>query len=168
MSVHIVIPRKLYERLASLGVDVESKIIEILLNELKLDPREELEVYIELAERFLYEGKNLVDKDPVQASEKLYKAAEESVKALVIIHRVEEIIARVRERGRWRSEDLFNAVTMLRSVYGDEIRRLWNTAWTLHVWGFHEAKATKEYVEASVRDVELLVELVSRALKTQS
>jgi len=38
--------------------------------------------HLELAERFLSEGEKLVDKDPVQASEKLYKAAEEAVKAI--------------------------------------------------------------------------------------
>ena len=37
---------------------------------------------LELAEKFLAEGGELIDKDPVQASEKLYKAAEEAVKAL--------------------------------------------------------------------------------------
>jgi protein tyrosine phosphatase (PTP) superfamily phosphohydrolase (DUF442 family) len=37
--------------------------------------------HLELAERFLAEGRELIDKDPVQASEKLYKAAEEAVKS---------------------------------------------------------------------------------------
>jgi len=40
--------------------------------------------HLELAERFLTEGRGLIDKDPVQASEKLYKAAEEAVKAIAI------------------------------------------------------------------------------------
>jgi len=38
--------------------------------------------HIELAERFLAEGRELIDKDPVQASKKLYKTAEEAVKVL--------------------------------------------------------------------------------------
>ena len=40
--------------------------------------------HIEIAEKFLVEGRELIDKDPVQASEKLYKAAEETIKALAI------------------------------------------------------------------------------------
>jgi hypothetical protein len=32
----------------------------------------------------LVEGRELIDRDPIQASEKLYKASEESVKALAI------------------------------------------------------------------------------------
>jgi len=40
--------------------------------------------HVEIAEKFLVEGKELIDKDPVQASEKLYKAAEETVKALAL------------------------------------------------------------------------------------
>jgi PaREP1/PaREP8 domain containing family protein len=36
---------------------------------------------MELAVMFLEEGKELIDKDPVQASEKLYKATEEAIKA---------------------------------------------------------------------------------------
>jgi hypothetical protein len=36
--------------------------------------------HLKIAMRYLEEGINLVDKDPVQASEKLYKAAEEAVK----------------------------------------------------------------------------------------
>jgi hypothetical protein len=36
-----------------------------------------VESHLELASRYLDEGRRLVDKDPVQASEKLYKASEE-------------------------------------------------------------------------------------------
>jgi hypothetical protein len=39
---------------------------------------------IELALKYLEEGRALVEKDPVQASERLYRAAEEAVKALAL------------------------------------------------------------------------------------
>jgi hypothetical protein len=39
---------------------------------------------VELALRLLEEGKALADRDPVQASERLYKAVEEAVKALAL------------------------------------------------------------------------------------
>ena len=41
---------------------------------------------VELALRYLEEGKALVERDPVQASEKLYKAAEEAVRALALYY----------------------------------------------------------------------------------
>ena len=44
----------------------------------------EAERHLALALRYLEEGKTLIEKDPVKASEKLYKAAEEAVKALAI------------------------------------------------------------------------------------
>jgi hypothetical protein len=37
--------------------------------------------HFELTEMFLVDGKELIDKNPAQASEKLHKAAEEAVKA---------------------------------------------------------------------------------------
>ena len=50
-----------------------------------------------MAEKFLEDGKRLVDKDPIQASEKLYKATEECIKALTIHFGLEDIIKKVRE-----------------------------------------------------------------------
>jgi hypothetical protein len=35
--------------------------------------------HLELSTKYLNEGKSLIDKDPIQASEKLYKAAEEQI-----------------------------------------------------------------------------------------
>ena len=64
------------------------------------------ETHVELALKFLEEGKGLVDKDPIQASEKLYKAAEETVKALAIHFNLVNIIKSVNERGRWTVTDL--------------------------------------------------------------
>ncbi|RJS74072.1 hypothetical protein CW710_02345, partial [Candidatus Bathyarchaeota archaeon] len=57
-------------------------------------------------ERFLEEGKRLVDEDPVQASEKLYKAAEKAVKQLARSLGVEDVLKLVEERGRWTVTDL--------------------------------------------------------------
>ena len=62
------------------GIDV----IDLLSKALNLDPGERALAHLELAEKFLSEGVGLIDKDPAQASEKLYKAAEEAVKALAI------------------------------------------------------------------------------------
>lgn len=70
-----------------------------------------------------------------------------------------DIARRVRERGRWRADDFFVAVSELRRVYGDDIMRWWDAVCNLHVWGY-EAKATKRYVEERIEDVKKLVEIV--------
>jgi uncharacterized protein (UPF0332 family) len=160
--ITLSLPRVLFERLKMLDVDIESKIVDYLLQELKLNPNEEFEIHVELARKFLEEGKKMFEENPVQACEKLYKAAEEAIRALAIKHNIKEIIRRVGLRGRWKTDDFFDTVNILKKTYGDDIRRWWNTAWTLHVWGFHEAKATKEYVEANIQDIEHLVNLLVR------
>jgi hypothetical protein len=51
-----------------------------------------VESHLELSAKYLNEGKSLIDKNPIQASEKLYKAAEEVVKALTIYFNLSNII----------------------------------------------------------------------------
>ncbi len=160
--ITLCLPENLYKRLKTLNIDIESLIIDSLFQELNLDPNEEYESRVELAKRFFEEGTRLIDEDPVQASEKLYKAAEEAIKALIIKQDLAEILGKVRSRGRWKTEDFFEAINILRERYGDNIRRIWNSAWTLHVWGFHEAKATKEYVKANIQDIRDLIDLLKK------
>ncbi len=69
-------------------------MVELLAQMLGLDPREEAALHLELAERLLEGG------DAVQASERLYGAAEECVKAMAEALGVEEA-AEARRRGRW-------------------------------------------------------------------
>ena len=150
----IKIPEKLLDYLKE--VDLESYIIELILKDLNLDNEIELEVRTTLVKQFFEEGLTIIDKNPVQACEKLYKSAEEVIKVLILKHNINDIIKRVKERGRWKVDDFFEAISILRKIYGDEIRRYWSTAWEFHVWGFHEAKATKEYI---LERIEELVEL---------
>ncbi len=163
MSTVIRVPEILAKRARELGVDLESLAVDLLLRELGLDPGSDPRPHIELAEEFLTRAREHIARDPVQAAEKLYKAAEEAVKALAVEYNLTDILSKVEERGRWRAEDLFQAVAELSKRLGDEIRRCWHTAWTLHVWDFHEAKATRDHVEASAKDIELLVRLAKEA-----
>ena len=71
----------------------------------------EVKQRIDLAVKYLEEG--LADKDPVQASEKLYKAAEEAVKALAVCFSMEDILKVVGERGRWTVSELEKAVSRI-------------------------------------------------------
>ncbi len=75
-----------------------------------LSLRGEVNTHLELAFRFFEEGVKVVDKDPIQANEKLYKSIEECVKACVKFLQMEDIIERVRSRGRWTVTDLEKAV----------------------------------------------------------
>jgi len=115
------------------------------------------ETHVELALRFLEEGKGLVDKDPVQASEKLYKAAEETVKALTIYFNLVNIIKSVNERGRWTVTDLERAALEISRKLGRWFRAAWDAANYLHVWGFHEAKINAEDIDDRLPNIERIV-----------
>jgi len=63
--------------------------IDALINQLKLDPADEGEARVEMAINYLSEAKQYIERDDaVQASEKLYKAAEETIKAMTIALRI--------------------------------------------------------------------------------
>jgi len=103
----------------------------------------------------LTEGRNYIEKgDSVQASEKLYKAAEEAVKALALTH-TPGVHKEAMDKGRWTSDLLFEAAGRM----GREVRHCWDTAWTLHVQGFHEMKLNISSVEERVEDIAELVRL---------
>jgi PaREP1/PaREP8 domain containing family protein len=70
---------ELVKRARELGIDVEDLIITATS---RSDPSNGLRLRLELARRYLNEAEDYVRRnDPVQASEKAYKAAEEVVKA---------------------------------------------------------------------------------------
>ena len=160
MYAIVNIPRRLYEEAMKRGIDVESRLVELLVSELGLDPREEASLHLELAENFLREGLSLLEKgDTIQASEKLYKAAEEAVKAVAAALGFPEA-EEARRRGRWSLRLLDAAARRAgervdRRIYDD-----WDHAYFLHVEGFHEARLDREQVKARASYVRELLELV--------
>jgi hypothetical protein len=56
---------------------------------------------VEIAEKFLVECRELIDKDPIQASEKLYEAAEEVVKTLAVVLNLPEARKAIESSGWW-------------------------------------------------------------------
>ncbi len=106
----VYIPERLVVEARRRGFDVESLVVDLLVRTLNLDPRIAGEAHLELSLKYLDEGRTLVDKDPVQASEKLYKAAEEAVKALAIFYNLQDVLAGVEEKGRWTASYLEKAV----------------------------------------------------------
>jgi hypothetical protein len=115
--------------------------------------------HLELAERFLTEGRGLIDKDPVQASEKLYKAAEEAVKAIATALDLDE--------ARKALSLLDDAVYAISERLGvKELMDWWDSAYRLHVDGFHEARLRSVDVAKRLGHVEALVDLAKRVVKS--
>jgi len=159
----IRLPKALAKHLE--GLDVESIVTEHLLQRLSLNPDGEAEVHAENSKRLLEEGVSLIDKEPVQASEKLYKAAEECVKALALHLNLSDIVKKAKERGRWTATELEKSVLKISEELGEWFRQAWDTAWALHVWGFHEAKFNSEDVKTRLSSIEKMVEEARKILE---
>jgi len=162
----IEIPRRLVELLRGRGLDPEVYVVDLLIEKLKIDPDAEAALRVEVAERFLEEARKYIEAgDAVQASEKLYRVAEECIKALARHHRIPEL-GEVEKRGRWDTWILGKAATRLAVQLGEErIRAAWAYAYDIHVWGFHEAKYEIEEVKHTLPHIDWLLEYTRRALK---
>ncbi|BDR92091.1 PaREP1 family protein [Vulcanisaeta souniana] len=157
-TVVVDVPRTLYEEAVRRGLNVEELLITTLIKVLNLDPEVAVRARLELAVKYLNEGRDLIDKDPVQASEELYKAAEEVVKALAMHYDLRDVLARVEGRGRWTVTDLARAVASIADRLGKWFEGAWDAANYLHVWGFHEAKLDSELVRRRLPDIERMVQ----------
>ena len=135
MGVSVIIPRRLAEEVAKRGLVLEEIVLSSLIEKLGLDPAAAVEARLELARRYLREGGELADRDPIQASEKLYKAAEECVKALAIYLNLGDIMREVERRGKWTVTELEKAVEAISDRLGRWYEEAWDRAWALHVWG---------------------------------
>ena len=164
MHITITIPERLIKKAEELGIDIEDFTIESLIEKLGLNPEESIEIRIELAEKYLKEGVSLAEKDPVEASEKIYKSAEKCVKASAVYLNLEEILRRVRERGRWTVTELERAVREASKRMGEDIHIGWDVANYLHVWGFHEAKLDGDAVSRRIPYVEKMLGAVRKAV----
>ncbi len=67
----IIIPQGIVEKAKKFGVDIQQLVVDILAEKLGMDPEDEAKARLELAKRFLEEGKKLIAEDPIQASEKI-------------------------------------------------------------------------------------------------
>jgi len=153
----LYVSSKLVEEARRRGFDVEFLVVDLLVRTLNLDPQVVSDIHLELSHRYLGEGRALVGKDPVQASEKLYKATEEAVKALAIFYDLQDILSRVEGKGRWVASDLEKAVEAISERLRGWFLQSWDNAWALHVWGFHEAMLDSKAVEIRLPYVERMV-----------
>jgi len=118
----------------------------------------------ELKKRFR-EALELLEKgDAVQASEKLYKVAENAVKILSEMNRIPEYEKACQE-GTWWTRLLDRAAKRLGNIYGEEVLDAWTTAYELHQKGFHEEQLTREDVLERAYKVEDLIKIVEREVK---
>jgi hypothetical protein len=101
--------------------------------------------------------------DPAQASEKLYKAAEEAVKVLAKRFALPEH-EEAEGRGRRTAALLFSIVRRLSEMVNSQVANWWHAAWFLHVEGFHEARLSIEEVKFRVKFVEELVKFATEGI----
>ncbi|ABL79091.1 PaREP1 family protein [Thermofilum pendens] len=158
----VTISRGFAEEAERRGVDLEGALPSRAL----VDPVEVAGARIDFAEEMLREAEEYVAKgNVVQASEKIYKAVEECVKALAERFNVKQL-EEVRRRGRWDAWLLGQASTDLSRILGeDRIRFAWATAYDVHVWGFHEAKYRLEDVESALPIARWLLEYARKVVQ---
>ena len=150
---------ELVRRAEEMGIDVEDVLIALIS---KNDPKEEVRLRLELARKYMAEcDKYLKEGDPVQASEKAYKVAEELVKALAEKFGLEEL-----REGRWYAYSLGSAAAKLSQVLGSWVVDGWDSAYALHVWGFHEGKWTVNDILGRVERVRKMLEEAEKVLSS--
>jgi hypothetical protein len=123
--------------------------------------------HVELALKHLEEGKALADKDPVRASEKLYKAAEEAVKALALHFGLSGFLEKVGGRGGWTVTELDKAASRISGRLGEWFSAAWDRANYLRVWCFHEAKLDANSVKERATDIERMVLEAKKTLSSK-
>ncbi|WP_054854542.1 PaREP1 family protein [Vulcanisaeta distributa] len=158
MVVSLELPRIIYEKVQERGFDIEDLVMYALMNAMKLDPGELAKARLELAGKYLSEAKEYIDRgDAVQASEKLYKAVEECIKALAEKFNTPEYQEAIKE-DRWFTHLIGRAARTLSSRLGESrIVDAWSRAYDLHVWGFHEGKYGIDQVRVDLPLIEWFV-----------
>ncbi|MBB5254957.1 PaREP1 family protein [Sulfurisphaera ohwakuensis] len=141
---------ELVKKVEEKGINVEDVLLTALS---KVDPEESIRLRVQLAEKYMKELEDYINKgDAVQASEKAYKVAEEIVKALAEKLKTPEYQQAMKE-GRWYTYTLGKTVNNLAKKVGEWILDGWNSAYFLHIWGFHEAKLSIDDITSYVSKV---------------
>jgi len=163
MSIDINFPEKILRRINEIS-RTEDALPEEIINEAVLeylqlaDPETKTELHVNLSEKYFSEAKELLkEEDYVQASEKLWGAASQMVKA----------VAAKRNLELRSHSDLNRFVAELRREANEpEIRRLWQIATSLHQ-NFYEAWLPGETVKESVEDIKRFREMLEQILQSQ-
>jgi hypothetical protein len=161
MQKAVYIPEKILREVEKRGLNVT----DLILSSLKIDPEVALEARLEMAENYLREAEEYISKnDPIQASEKLYKAVEESIKTLAQLLDTPEYQTATKE-GRWWTQLLGKAARRLSRLLDEpRLEYVWAIAYDIHVWGFHEAKYSTEDIRGDLDHAKWLLSYVKEIL----
>ena len=120
---------------------------------------------IEQLFRLVEQAENrLKNNDAVFAAEKLYKAAEESIKILAIRNTLTKS-----GKSRWTTNELNDCAKQLALTYGDNLKKNWDIAFkTLHRDGFHENNLKPEDILDYISNVMEIIEIVKSNKKHSS
>ncbi|MBS7652255.1 PaREP1 family protein [Candidatus Bathyarchaeota archaeon] len=148
------------------GLDFDEVFISSIFERLGLDPKNIMVMRIGFAEIYLDEAKRYVERgDAVQASEKMYKVAEECIEILSKLYGLPES-ERAEKEGRWWIELLSKASWKLsKTLRESRIEGVWAIAYEIHVWGFHEAKLSIEDIEGDIQYVEWLFKITKEKIE---
>jgi len=165
--VEITVPKVLLDAIRRRGLGPEALILEAIAERLSRDPREEPCARLAAAEHMLRRAREeLKQDDPVQASEKLYKAVEGCIRILACLEGLDEC-TKAREEGRWWTRLLARAARQLRRRLGENIvLEAWSQGYDLHVHGFHEHALSVKDVEVSLPIIEKLVDYTRHQLES--
>ncbi len=121
---------------------------------------------ITLIENMMKEAKKYIEeKNAIQASEKLYKVAEECIKILAEKEGIPEF-EKAQKKEQWQTYLLGQAAKSLSSILKEEkINFAWTTAYDVHVWGFHELKYSLKDVKTALKPIEWLLNFTKEYLK---
>ncbi len=158
-SITVSLPKGLVDIIKQRGLDIESFVLEAVVEKLARDPQEEYLARLRIARYMLERAEEeLARRDAVQASEKLYKAVEECIKVLACMEGLEEC-ERAHREGGWWTKLLARAASRLARRLGNQlIVEAWEAGYNLHVHGFHEHALDVEDVEARLSKIKKLVD----------
>jgi L-fucose isomerase-like protein len=163
LELTLILPKKLERKLKEecerSGASIEELALEALCRGMdeEIDPSDRAELYARLSEKYLREAEDLLSKDHVQASEKLWGAAALMVKAVAASRGISI-----------SSHELFSFVRRLgEEERNPELRRLFSVASTLHQ-NFYENWLRGDVVREYSEDVKQLVAELKKLIRTSN
>ncbi|MFN3805424.1 MAG: PaREP1 family protein [Pyrobaculum sp.] len=161
MSLTVTLPEKVREKAREEGVDAAtffSTLLDLVLEMALAKPLPHVEFQLrrQLAETYLEEGISLVEKNPTEASLKLYKAAEEAIKAIALALGLKNTWTKEEDKFT-EFKELEKIVTTLAKKYGDDVVAWWSAAVTLYDLGYIEGRLGAEHVKRRIPYVQRLV-----------
>jgi len=136
---------------------------------MKRFPIEELEKRIKEIDELIQKG------DGQQAAEKVYSVVESCIKILAEKYNLPEYQkVQSSEKKAWLTYWLFDAAKKLagkdkedkekKYKIDEKIWRIWNDAWNLHVWGFHEKYWDLEDIKERIPVAQEMLEITKKHL----